>query len=143
MVWGAGTAVVHHRAGTVTGAERRLALLNGVLLSAVLAHFVGWPRTSRHRVPWLSECEGMSGRLMGPYNLILYISGVCAAGGLWESRRRVAWAAPVPLLLVPWFVRLQHGEYARLTQQAHRHPAWWNRRLQPARSGGDPGTGQE
>jgi hypothetical protein len=142
-LWGAGTAVVHRGAGTPSPAERRLAVLNGLLLSAVLAHFLGWPRTSRHRVPWLTECEGMSGRLMAPYNLILYVSGVCAVGGLWESRRRAAWAAPVPFLVVPWLVRLQHEEYARLTRQAHRHPGWWNRRLQRRRVGGDGDAGQE
>jgi hypothetical protein len=110
------------------------AVANAMFLSAVLAHLTGWPRTRVAGLPWLIECEGLSGRLMVPYNLVLYTSGVAAIGGLVETGRDRPWrtaaiGAAVPAVLVPWLIQLQHDEHDRLRAQARRRPRWWNRRL--------------
>jgi len=82
-------------------------------------------------VPSLSECEGLCGPILVPYNGILYISGLSAVAGLLENGRRGAVrGAIVPLLGVPVLLRLQRMEFRRLSLQARRNPRWWNRRLQ-------------
>jgi hypothetical protein len=109
--------------------DRGFSVLCGFYLSAVLAHLAGWPRTSRAGLPWLTECEGIDGRPIAAYNVILYVSAVGAVGGLAENRG-VAWGAAVPPVVVPLLVAVQHQEVARLQQQARARPRWWNRRLQ-------------
>jgi hypothetical protein len=132
--WGEGTAYVFR----ATGRERKLsgdtafALLNGAFLSAVLAHFAYWPKRYVTGLPWLTECEGLRGTVMAPYNLILYISGIAAVGGLRQSGRAGLRGAMVPVVLVPLVVAIQHYEFKRLRSQAVRRPGWWNRRLQVA-----------
>ena len=126
-----GTAVVWREAGRRGGsADRVFAVLNGAFLSAALGHFTSWPRTSMAGLPWLTECEGLTGRLMPPYNLLLHASAAAAVAGLVENRRALGWGLLTPLALVPIFVREAPREYARLRVQARTHPAWWNRRLQ-------------
>jgi hypothetical protein len=130
-LWGVTSAVTVREAGRQPPSrDPAFAVLNGMYLSAVIAHFTSWPRTRPAGLPWLSECEGLRGRLMGPYNAILYLSGVCAlAALLTENRRGVVWGALVPVAVVPWLRPEQHREHARLRAQARRDPAWWNRRL--------------
>jgi hypothetical protein len=117
------------------------ALLNGLSLSAVLAHFAYWPKRYVTGVPWLTECEGLRGTVMAPYNAILYISGIAAVGGLRESGRAGLRGALVPVVTVPLLVAIQHYEFKRLRTQALRRPGWWNRRLQvAARTAGRQGV---
>jgi hypothetical protein len=141
--WAAGTTYAFR----VTARDRKppgdmaFALLNGLFLSAVLAHFAYWPKRYVKGVPWLTECEGLRGTVMAPYNLILYLSGIAAVGGLRESGRAALRGAVVPVVLVPLLVAIQHYEFKRLRTQALRRPAWWNRRLQvTARTAGRQGV---
>src|SRR3954451_1977403 len=127
-LWGAGTVAAFDRAGR-PGADAGFAVLNGTFLAAVLAHFAAWPRV-RPGVPWLAECEGLSGRLMPAYNVVLLVSGVCAVGGLREHRGEAALGLAAPVLLTPLAAAMQHREHASLLLLADRHPGWWNRRLQ-------------
>jgi hypothetical protein len=131
VLWGAGSAVAFREAGRQPPSrDPAFAVLNGMFLSAVIAHFATWPRTRRTGLPWLTECEGLRGRLMAPYNGILYLSaGSALAALLTENRRGRVWGALVPVAVVPWLMSEQHREHARLRAQAVRRPAWWNRRL--------------
>jgi hypothetical protein len=129
--WATGTT------GSITAAGRApdkhnaaFGVLNGIFLSAVVAHIIYWPKRWSFGVPWLTECEGLRGNAIGPYNLILYTSGAAAIAGLVENgpsalRRGVV----VPLILVPVLLRVQDVEFTRLKEQARERPAWWNRRL--------------
>ena len=108
--------------------NRRFAVANGLFASAVLAHFTSWPRTTHAGLPWLTECEGLEGRLMGPYNALLHLSAVAAVGGAIENRGAWRWFAVTPLR------RETLPEYQRLLAQAAERPRWWNRRL-AARTG--------
>ena len=109
--------------------DRRFAVANGLFASAVMTHFTSWPRTTFAGLPWLTECEGLEGRLMGPYNVLLYVSAVAAVGGAVENR--IAWRcfALTPLVVVPLLRRETPSEYRRLLTQAAERPRWWNRRL--------------
>jgi hypothetical protein len=109
--------------------DRRLAVANGVFASAVISHFTSWPRTTEAGLPWLTECEGLEGRLMGPYNVLLYVSAVAAVGGAAENRRAWRWFVATPLVVVPLLRRETAPEYRRLLIQAAVRPRWWNRRL--------------
>lgn len=62
-----------------------MGMMNGLFLSAVVAHFIYWPTRRTVGVPWLTECEGLRGPVMVPYNAILYTSGVAAIAGLVET----------------------------------------------------------
>lgn len=128
---GAGSAVAFREAGRQPRSrDAAFAVLNGMFLSAVIAHFASWPRTRVAGLPWLTECQGLTGRLMPPYNAILYASGVAALGGLLENRRGALWGTAVPAAMVPFLMFEAPREYARLRAQARRRPRWWNRRLQ-------------
>lgn len=132
MGWGTSTAVVLRMARR---SDKRHAagfgVVNGVFLTAVLAHFIYWPKRWTLGVPRLSECEGLRGRILLPYNGILYISALSAVAGLLENGRRAALrGAMVPLVGIPVLLRLQRMEFRRLRLQARRNPRWWNRRLQ-------------
>jgi hypothetical protein len=109
--------------------DRRFAVANGVFASAVISHFTNWPRTTRAGLPWLTESEGLEGRLLGPYNLLLYVSAIAAVGGAVENRRAWRWFALTPLVVVPLLRRETPPEYERLLTQAAERPRWWNRRL--------------
>jgi hypothetical protein len=109
--------------------DRAFALANGLFLSAAVSHFTSWPRTTRAGMPWLVECEGLEGRLMGPYNALLYVSAAAAVGGAIENRRAWTWFVLTPVLVVPLLRRETPREYQRLLDQAARRPRWWNRRL--------------
>ena len=134
-LFGGGTLLLVRAAGRQPRSRDPVfAVANAMFLSAVLAHLAAWPRTRVAGLPWLTECEGLSGRLMPPYNLVLYTSGVAAIGGLVETGRDRPWRAAaigtaVPVVLVPWLGRLQHEEHHRLRAEARRRPRWWNRRL--------------
>jgi hypothetical protein len=128
--WTTSTVAAYHQAGRQPGSrDRAFAMLNGAYLSAVIAHFLAWPRTTKSGVLWLTECEGLTGRVIAPYNVILQVSAVAAIGGLIENRRGRAWGALVPVVTVPWLVREQRREFSRLLVQAQEHASWWNRRL--------------
>ena len=130
-LYGAGTAAAWREAGRrPPSADPAFAVLNGAFLSAVLGHFTAWPRTRRAGLPWLTECAGLQGRVIEPYNMILYASLVAAVGGLVENRRALSWGLAAPVVLVPVFLREAPREYERLLAQADRRPGWWNRRLQ-------------
>ena len=109
--------------------DRRFAVANGLFASAVISHFTSWPRTTRAGLPWLTECEGLDGRLIAPYNAILYLSAVAAVGGAVENRGAWQWFALTPAVVVPLLRRETPVEYHRLLAQAAQRPRWWNRRL--------------
>jgi hypothetical protein len=136
-LWATGSALAFRAAGRQPAKrDGAFALLNGFYLAAVLAHFAGWPSTRRAGMPWLTECEGLTGRAVQPYNAILYASGVTALTGLLtENRRGRRRGALAAVALVPLAMWGQHHEFARLQGQARQQPAWWNRRLaqQPPR----------
>ena len=109
--------------------DRRFAVANGLFASAVVTHFTSWPVTARAGLPWLRECEGLEGRLIGPYNLMLYVSAVASVGGAVENRRE--WRGfVVSFLIAGPLLRLGTPlEFERLLTQAAERPRWWNRRL--------------
>jgi hypothetical protein len=109
--------------------DRRFAVANGFFASAVIGHFTSWPRATRAGLPWLTECEGLQCRLMGPYNVLLYVSAAAAVGGAVENRGAWRWFAVTPLVVVPLLHREAPREYHRLLIQAAKRPRWWNRRL--------------
>jgi hypothetical protein len=125
------SAVAHREAGRLQSprGDQAFAMANGLFLSAAITHFTCWPLETRAGLPWLLECEGMDGRLMGPYNLLLHVSAVAAVGGLVENRRAWRWFALTPLIAVPVLRRQTPQEYRLLLVQAARQPRWWNRRL--------------
>jgi hypothetical protein len=131
VCWATGTSVALRAAGL---ADRRydtvFGVVNGTFLTAVLAHFIYWPKRWVGGVPQLTECEGLRGRVMLPYNMILYASAICAVAGLVENGRRAALrGAAIPLIGVPALLRVQRIEFDRLKFQARAEPGWWNRRL--------------
>lgn len=109
--------------------HRRFAVLNGLFASMVIAHFTSWPRTTRAGLPWLIECEGIEGRLIGPYNLLLHGSAVAAVAGVVENRRGWPWFVATVAVVVPLLRRETDREFQRLLAQADQTPRWWNRRL--------------
>lgn len=109
--------------------DRAFAVANGLFLSAAVSHLSSWPRTTRAGLPWLVECEGLEGRLMGPYNALLYVSAAAAVGGFMENRRAWAWFLLTPVIVVPLLRRETPREFQRLLDQAADRPRWWNRRL--------------
>ena len=126
--WAGSTALAVREAGRRPAAwDPVFAVVDGLYLSAVVAHLLGWPRV-RPWLPWLAECEGLRGPVVHPYNAVLWASGVAAVGGLLENRRSLAGALVVPVV-VPWLVGVQHGEHRRLLARARQRPGWWNRRL--------------
>ncbi|MFP5579865.1 MAG: hypothetical protein ACLGIZ_16775 [Acidimicrobiia bacterium] len=132
VLYGTATAVSHREAGRrPASADAAFNALNGLYLGLVLGHAVSWPRRWAG-APWLTECEGLRGPVLTPYNVILQVSWVAAIGGITENRRGRWWAAVVPALVVPVLAREAPREFARLTEQARERPRWWNRRLQPA-----------
>lgn len=130
VMWAAATTVAYRQAGRQPPSRDPVfAALNGANLSAVLAHFLAWPRTSRLGLPWLTECEGLSGLAIGPYNVILHASAVTAVAGLAEHRLRGAWGVLVPVLLLPWLVGEQRREFDQRRHMADAGSTWWTRRL--------------
>lgn len=106
-------------------------LFHGASLSVALGHLSGWPR--RHLglpVPWLSTCEGLGGRLMPAYNVILYTCAASAVAALVRENGSASrsFALP-PVLLFRLLARTQHAEYDRMVEDAHRQPRWSYRRL--------------
>jgi hypothetical protein len=130
--WATGTVATYSAAGRRNRSwDGVFGLLNGVYLTAVIAHFAYWPKRWIRGVPYLTECEGLRGAVVAPYNGILYVSGVAAVAGMFEHGRAGARGALVAVVGVPLLLRLQAIEFRRLRVQAQRHPGWWNRRLQP------------
>ena len=109
--------------------DRPFAVANGFFLAAVLGHYSSWPRVWRNGVPWLTECEGLEGPVIAPYNVLLQASGVAAIAGLVENRSQWRWGVATTLLVAPMLRWVTPREYARLKEQAARRPRWWNRRL--------------
>jgi hypothetical protein len=136
-------AAVYRIAGTRAAprGDRPCAVANGLFLAAVVSHFTSWPRTTRAGLPWLVECEGLEGRLMGPYNAVLYASAVAGVGGVIENRRAWPWAAVTAAVAAPLLRRATPPEYARLLAQAAARPRWWNRRLVARTAVGQPRVG--
>jgi hypothetical protein len=109
--------------------DRWFAVANGLFASAVISHFTSWPTTTRGGLPWLSECEGLEGKVVGPYNVLLYVSALAAVGGAIENRSASRWFVLSTLIAVPVLRRGTPPEYERLLAQAVERPRWWNRRL--------------
>jgi hypothetical protein len=109
--------------------DRVYAVTNGLFLAAVVAHYSSWPRTWRAGVPWLIECEGLEGPVMGPYNALLQVSGVAGVAGLLENRSQWRWGVATALGVAPVLRWATPREYTRLLGQAAERPRWWNRRL--------------
>lgn len=108
----------------------RFGMLNGMFLTAVLTHFIFWPKRWVAGLPYLAECEGLRGNVLAPYNAILYVSVLSGVAGVLENGRAGIRGARIPVLFVPVLIRLQSVEFRRLKAQARREPRWWNRRLQ-------------
>jgi hypothetical protein len=128
----AGTlAVAYREAGQLRGSrgEAVFAALNGVFLAAVVNHYTLWPRDAERRIPWLVECEGLHGRVIGPYNVMLQGAVLCSLAGLLENRDGWSWGIGFAVGTFPFFRWATPREYDRLVTQAQRRPRWWNRRL--------------
>jgi hypothetical protein len=97
------SVVAYRAAGHLSApvGDRRFAVTNGLFASAVIAHLTSWPKVIRAGLPWLTECEGLEGRLVGPYNALLYLSAVAAVGGAIENRRAWRWFVMTPVVVVP------------------------------------------
>jgi hypothetical protein len=129
-LFGAGTVAAYTEAGRrPPTSDPAFCALNGLYLAAVLGHFVTWPSTRRFRLPWLTECEGLRGPVIQPYNAILHLSWIAAIAGLIENRHGRRWGALVPAIVTPVLVRVTPHEYQRLLDRARLRPRWWNRRL--------------
>jgi hypothetical protein len=115
--------------------DRTYAVANGIFVAAVVNHYSSWPRTWRAGLPWLTECEGLEGPIIGPYNVLVQVSAVAGVAGLWENRRQWRWGVATALTIAPVLRWATPREYAQLRRQAAERPRWWNRRLAP-------GTGQ-
>ena len=105
------------------------AALNGVFLAAVLNHYARWPRDPERRIPWLVECEGLRGRVIGPYNVMLQAVLVSSLAGLVENREGWRWGLGFAVGTFHFFWWATPREYDRLVEQARHRPRWWNRRL--------------
>jgi hypothetical protein len=127
--WVTGSVWLYRSAGRQPRSRDGLfAVVNGLYLAAVFAHFAYWPKSWRAGVPLLTECEGLRGQVITPYNMILYASGIAAVAGVYENRNLAK--AAMPIALVPILIGLQRWEFTRLRRQARTNPTWWNRRLQ-------------
>jgi hypothetical protein len=127
-------------ASKADSADQVLTVVNAVHLSAVIAHFLGWPRRrTRWGLPWLLDCEGLGPALMPFYNPILHVSGAAAICALITENRTASKAvtALVVITSVPVLIIGQRWEFRRLLRRAHREPQWWNRRLQFGALGSD------
>ena len=136
VTWAAATRAVWRITRRTAGpGEQALHVYNGLALTAVVAHYVAWPR-KRTWLPWLTECEGLRGDVMLAYNIILLGSGGAALIALVRENRSASHALGLaPLLLVPVFAHVQHREHDRLMKIADERPDWWNRRLTGQLSG--------
>src|SRR3954462_12987842 len=135
LIWAGGTRAVWRIASSGRWTPTARCASTTAWLTAVVAHYTGWPhrqpRRHRLRLPWLTECEGLRGTVMVPYNLVLLFSGAAAVVALLrENRSALAVLGWAPLVLIPAFGRFQHAEQRRLSRGAEERPAWWNRRLQ-------------
>jgi hypothetical protein len=109
--------------------DRMSAIANGFFLAAVVGHYRSWPRVWRAGLPWLTECEGLRGPIIGPYNVLLQVSAVAGTAGLFENRSHWRSGAATALTVAPILRLATPREYVRLQQQAATNPRWWNRRL--------------
>ena len=109
--------------------DRAYAVANGFFLAAVVGHYSSWPRVWRAGLPWLTECEGLEGPVIGPYNVLLQVSAVAAVAGLHENRSQWRWGVVTAAVVAPVMRWSTPREYAELVRQAAEHPRWWNRRL--------------
>lgn len=129
--WAAGSLWAFRAAGQQNDSHNfRFGMLNGMFVTAVLAHFIFWPKRWVTGLPWLTECEGLRGRLIAPYNAILYVSAIAGVAGVLENGRAGMRGAAIPVVFLPVLLRVQGVEFRRLRNQARQRPRWWNRRLQ-------------
>jgi hypothetical protein len=126
-------AAAYRGAGHIDGyrGEALFAALNGVFLAAVVNHYTLWPRDPERRIPWLAECEGLRGRVIGPYNVMLQGAALSSLAGLMENRKGWRWGLGFAMATFPLFRWATPREYGRLVQRARCRPRWWNRRLIP------------
>src|SRR3954466_14122326 len=62
--WAAGTIAAWRTANRVDERYNTvIGVMNGIFLTAVLAHFIYWPKRWINGVPLLTECEGLRGRV--------------------------------------------------------------------------------
>jgi hypothetical protein len=129
--YGLSAATAYAHAGRLRGprGDRAYAIANGFFMAAVIGHYSSWPRVWRAGVPWLTECEGLEGPLIGPYNALLQVSAVAAVAGLHENRSQWRWGVVTAAVVSPVMRWATPREYAALLEQAAERPRWWNRRL--------------
>lgn len=110
--------------------DRGVACVDALLAAAAIAHLTGWPsRRGPMGLPLLVECEGMGPELMGPYNAIIYASGLAALAGLVAEGGAPRGPALLGAAAVPVLVVLQRVDHRARQHRAGQHPRWWNRRL--------------
>lgn len=129
--FGGATVWAWRRADQTPHGDRGVASVDALLAAAAVAHLTGWPRQRGPLgLPVLVECEGMGPELMGPYNAILYTSGVAALAALMaEGAGAASGPALVGAAAVPVLVVLQRFDHRVRERRARERPRWWNRRL--------------
>jgi hypothetical protein len=133
-LWGGALPATAFVAGR--GSERwegPLAVGLGGALGAVVVHYVVWPWRLRRGIPVLTEAEGLRGRALAAYNLLLLAWGTVALFGLSREtpgrhRTLVALSAvgTVASGLAPGPFNI-NNHFKWLREQARSDPAWWNR----------------
>jgi len=114
-----------------TKLEPLLAFSRGASLGGVVVHFLLWPWTRKAGVlPWLTEAEGLRGRQIPAYNVVLHLWGAAAVAALVKETppRSRKWAA-LGLASTVLFRKSAEYHFRWATEQAKTNPQWWNRGL--------------
>jgi hypothetical protein len=111
--------------------EPLLAFSRGASVAGVVTHFLLWPWKRKAGVlPWLTEAEGLRGRQIPAYNVVLHLWGAAAVVALVKEtpRRSRRWAL-LGLASVLLFRKSAEYHFRWATEQAKVNPQWWNRGL--------------
>lgn len=107
--------------------ERPLAAGAGAALAAPILHYTLFPWSLRWGIPVLVEAEGLKGRQLAGYNVVLFCWGAAGAAALMATPgRRRAWAV-AGLLGAAAFRQLAQDHIVWIQDEARRNPSWWNR----------------
>ena len=124
-------------AGRGAGAEKWLALNNGMGLAGGLVHFAEWPWEKRAGVPYLTEAEGMTDERLDAYNTVLHLWIVAAAlAVVLETPRHARRWALAGLLMGEPLRRSARHHFKWAREQARREPGKWSAALREPRGGG-------